>query len=95
MSAWETLMSFFDNTFQASTFDIACDRIKHLNTKLLLEVANDVISVSDTERIFQDELTYPFSIRETPPKEVWTGSTNGIFYCISKNRADEYRVQQS
>jgi PhoPQ-activated pathogenicity-related protein len=38
---------------------------------------------------------YPFSIRETSPKEVWTRSTNSIFNCISYNSSDEHRKQKA
>jgi hypothetical protein len=38
---------------------------------------------------------YPFSIRETSPKEVWTRSTNSIFNCISYNSSDKHRKQKA
>lgn len=73
------------------TYNILSNWIKHLE----MQMDNKVKQKHNKKRILRlwqvNNFSYPFSIRETPPKEVGPWSTNSIFDCIryyssNKNR---------
>lgn len=109
MSTWEAFMTFLDDTLHSSTHNIACDRVKHLDMQhmhvdwvQIQTKARTCLQKLWTNKILRkisrkliNGTAYPFSIRETSPKEVWTRSTNSIFNCISYNSSDKHRKQKA
>lgn len=92
MPAGEAFVSLFDHILSSSTQNISCDVVKDLEFHNFdqLEFIQGVIRVSK-----EMCAAYPYTIRETTPKEVRTRSTYSVLYSIGYDTGYKYREQKT